>query len=233
LMKSVVPAPDVDFKVSDEPAAVPPTSIGFVIWVVKVGLVARTSAPVPVSSVTAVAKFADDGVARKVATPAPRPAIPVETGRPVPLVSVTADGVPRFGVVRVGEVPNTKAPVPVSSVTAEMRLAEDGVPRKVATPVPRPETPVLIGRPVPLVKVTADGVPRFGVTKVGDVPNTSAPVPVSSEMMFASFADVLIEEVAKRPRVEVDVQVGTPPKTASTWPVDPIARFPRVLAPVA
>jgi hypothetical protein len=40
-----------------------------------VGLVPKTSAPVPVSSVTAAAKLADDGVAKKVATPAPRPDI--------------------------------------------------------------------------------------------------------------------------------------------------------------
>ena len=41
--------------------------------VTSVGEVAKTSEPEPVSSVTAVAKFAEDGVARKVATLAPRP----------------------------------------------------------------------------------------------------------------------------------------------------------------
>jgi hypothetical protein len=45
-------------------------------------------------------------------------------------------------VVIAGLVPNTNAPLPVSSVIAEIKLAEDGVPRKVATPVPRLDKPV-------------------------------------------------------------------------------------------
>ena len=45
--------------------------------VTKVGLVANTNDPLPVSSVTAVAKLALDGVPRKVATPAPKEVIPV------------------------------------------------------------------------------------------------------------------------------------------------------------
>ena len=57
------------------------------------------------------------------------------------LVPVAA---PSSGVTRVGVLANTSAPVPVSSVTAEARFAEDGVARNVATPVPRPDTPVLI-----------------------------------------------------------------------------------------
>jgi hypothetical protein len=64
------------------------------------------------------------------------------------------------GFVRVGDVPNTKEPDPVSSVTAETKLALDGVAKNVATPVPRPETPVDIGRPVALVSVPEDGVPN-------------------------------------------------------------------------
>jgi hypothetical protein len=62
--------------------------------VTKVGEVAKTSAPDPVSPVTAVARLALDGVARKVATPAPRPEIPVLTGKPVKLVAVPDAGVP-------------------------------------------------------------------------------------------------------------------------------------------
>jgi hypothetical protein len=57
-------------------------------------------------------------------------------------------------VVNVGDVPNTSAPVPVSSVTAAARLADDGVPRNVrmpdavvvvegATPAPPPMTSAL------------------------------------------------------------------------------------------
>ena len=64
------------------------------------------------------------------------------------------------GFVRVGDVPNTKEPDPVSSVTAETKLALEGVAKKVATPVPSPDTPVEIGKPVALVNVPEDGVPN-------------------------------------------------------------------------
>jgi len=64
------------------------------------------------------------------------------------------------GVVRLGDVPNTSAPDPVSPVTADARFALDGVARKVATPVPSPEIPVDTGRPPQLVSVPLDGVPR-------------------------------------------------------------------------
>lgn len=95
------------------------------------------------------------------------------------LVNVPLDGVPSAGVTNVGEVANTKAPVPVSSVTAANRLALDGVAKKVATPVPNPETPDPTGRPVQLVKTPLDGVPKSGVTSVGLVALTGAPVPVA------------------------------------------------------
>jgi hypothetical protein len=87
-------------------------------------------------------------------------------------------GVPRTGVVRVGLVPKTNAPEPVSSVTAEARFAEEGVPKKVATLVPRPLTPVEIGKPVALVRTAAEGVPKFGVVRVGLDERTTEPVPV-------------------------------------------------------
>jgi hypothetical protein len=63
--------------------------------------------------------------------------------------------VPRTGVTKVGEVAKTNAPEPVSSVTAAAKLAEDGVPKNVATPVPKdvmPVPPLATGRvPVTLV----------------------------------------------------------------------------------
>ena len=89
-------------------------------------------------------------------------------------------GVPNAGVTNVGDVANTNAPLPVSSVTALFKLAELGVPKKVATSVPNPCTPLLIGNPVQFVNVPEAGVPNAGVTNVGDVANTNAPLPVSS-----------------------------------------------------
>jgi hypothetical protein len=97
---------------------------------------------------------------------------------PVMFVPTKADGVPKAGVTRVGLLANTKAPDPVSSDTAEARLADDGVPKKVATPVPKPLTPVEIGNPVAFVKVPEAGVPNAGVTSVGEFDNTTMPVPV-------------------------------------------------------
>ena len=85
-----------------------------IVAVVSVGEVAKTASPDPVSSVNAAAKFADDGVARKVATFVPSPLTPVETGSPVQLVSVPLEGVPRTGVTSVGLVSTTNfEPVPV------------------------------------------------------------------------------------------------------------------------
>jgi len=63
--------------------------------VVNVGLVAKTSEPVPVSSVAAVARFALDGVAIQVPTPVPRDAMP-EMGRLVALLKLRTEGVPRL-----------------------------------------------------------------------------------------------------------------------------------------
>jgi len=156
--------------------------------VTKVGELANTSAPVPVSSVAAAAMFALDGVASAVATFAAKPLTPVLIGKPVALVSTAADGVPNAGVTKVGELANTKAPVPVSSVTADIKFALDGVASAVATFAAKPLTPVLIGKPVALVNVADAGVPKAGVTKVGEFANTSAPVPVSSVAAAAMFA---------------------------------------------
>ena len=101
-----------------------------------------------------------------------------ELGNPVAFVRTSVDGVPKLGVTSVGLVANTSDPVPVSSVTADLKFALVGVAKNVATPVPRPLTPVEIGNPVALVNVTDVGVPNAGVTSVGDVSRTTFPVPV-------------------------------------------------------
>lgn len=173
-----------------------------------VGDVANTSDPVPVSSVTAVLKFALLGVARNVAIPLPSPETPVDTGSPVQFVKVPLVGVPRTGAIRVGVSAKTAAPTPVSSVRALLRLALDGVAKNVATPVPNPEMPVESGRPVQFVSVPDVGVPRIGVTNVGVFANTKAPLPVSSEITVLSSAEVveanadsLLDPVARVPEV--------------------------------
>lgn len=98
-------------------------------------------------------------------------------------------GVPSTGVTRVGEVANTKEPEPVSSVTALIKLALEGVARNVATHVPSPLTHVEIGRPVQLVRVPLEGVPSTGVVKFGDV-IVWTPVNVFAASVLARVAEV-------------------------------------------
>lgn len=129
------------------------------IGVTNVGDVANTNDPEPVSSVTANAKLALDGVTKKVATPVPKPLTPVEIGKPVALVKVPDDGVP-------------KAPPFTKTDPADPVLTASAV----ATPVPKPETPVLIGNPVVFVKTPLKGVPSAGDVKVGEVRVTPANV---------------------------------------------------------
>ena len=170
--------------------------------VTSVGLVAKTSAPEPVSLVTAAARLAEDGVPRNVATPAPRdvipvpplatgkvPVTPVDKGSPVRLVATPDCGVPSIGVTSVGDVANTAAPDPVSSVSAPAKLAELNEPNAVALPVDviAPVRLALVvtlpavspaAVPVMFVPTRADGVPRAGVTNVGEFDRTTLPVPV-------------------------------------------------------
>jgi hypothetical protein len=77
----------------------------------------------------------------------------------VQLAKLPEAGVPKAGVTNVGLFAKTKAPEPVSSETAAAKLDEDGVAKKVATPVPKPEIPVATGRPVAFVSVIEAGVP--------------------------------------------------------------------------
>jgi hypothetical protein len=154
---------------------------------------------------------------------------PVVKGRPVALVNVALVGVPRIGVTSVGLVAKTFAPLPVSSVKAAARFALDGVARKVATPVPRPDTPVEIGRPVAFVKVALVGVPRTGVTKVGEVASTLLPVPVLvTETMFLLASNAKAVEAVKPDSVAVlDAdRVVNAPAAAVDEPTGPLNESP-------
>ncbi len=66
--------------------------------------------------------------------PAPSVSVPVPVVIVLPLI-VVAVAAPIVGVVSVGDVPNTKAPEPVSSVIAVARFALLGVARNVPMPV--------------------------------------------------------------------------------------------------
>lgn len=92
--------------------------------------------------------------------------------------------------MKVGFALNTATPVPVSSVSAEARLALEGVVKNVATLEPNPER-LATGYAVQLDKFPEVGVPRRGVTRVGVFANTREPVPVSSEITPRSCRDVV------------------------------------------
>jgi hypothetical protein len=141
--------------------------------------------------------------------------------------------VPKIGVTKVGEVSNTSAPDPVSPVTAAARFALEGVARKVATPVPSPETPVVSGKPVQLVSVPEVGVPKIGVTKVGEVASALAPLPVEVVTLVPPLA------TGKMPVTSV-VRTTAPYEGAVEIPVErstvlaaPLASFDRAVEPLA
>jgi hypothetical protein len=148
---------------------------------------------------------------------------------PVRLVTTPLAGVPRAGVTSVGDVAKTNEPVPVSSVTVASKFAELGVARKVATPVPRPDTPVEIGRPVAFVKVALVGVPRIGVTRVGEVASTLLPEPVLvTETMFLLASNAKAVEAVKPDSVAVlDAdRVVNAPAAAVDVPIGPLNESP-------
>jgi hypothetical protein len=77
------------------------------IGVINVGVLANTAAPEPVSSVSAAAKFALDGVVKNVATFEPRPDTPVAIGKFVQLLNTPEIGVPSAGATSVELVNNS------------------------------------------------------------------------------------------------------------------------------
>ena len=154
--------------------------------VTRVGELAKTFAPVPVSSVNAAARFADVKLPRDVAFPteviAPvklafvvtLPAVKPEAV-PVILVPIKAEGVPSAGVTSVGELANTAEPVPVSSVKAVARFADVKLPSEVAFPTDV-TAPVKLAFVVTLpavnpaaVPVTLVIIPEAGVPNAGEV----------------------------------------------------------------
>jgi hypothetical protein len=129
-----------------------------------VGLVAKSKAPDPVSPVTAAAKFVLEGVAKKVATPVPRPLTPVLIGNPVQLVSVPELGVPRFGVVNIGEVRVllVKVCVAVRLATAKPPAVDPSWTLTTFKSVSTDNSPV-----APVNELFCAVVPRLNCTTVG------------------------------------------------------------------
>jgi hypothetical protein len=149
---------------------------------VKVGLADPTKEPLPVSSVTAAKMFALDGVASAVATPVPRPETPVEIGRLVALARLACVGVPRVGVVSVGEVANTKLPDPVAPVLV---------------------TPSIVGCPVMLGDAIVGELPKLvrllAVTPLASVAPVNVPAAAGTVMLAvpSKLTPLIVRAVCK------------------------------------
>ena len=95
--------------------------------------------------------------------------------------------------------PNTNTPVPVSSVIALRKFADDGVAKNVATPVPNPETPVDIGKLVASVKLKA------GV--VSELPSETL-IPPKLTLEFVSEEFPIFDKVLLAPLIVLFVKVS-------------------------
>lgn len=191
--------PEMPDIVSAEAVAAP------MFGVVRAGEVPKTRAPDPVSPVTAAARFALEGVARKVPTPVPSPVMP-PTGAAVAVI------VPLPVAPKLAPVPtNIAAVVFVADVSA---LNAALPPALQSLPVPEIKPAVLTCKhcvePVTKDRVSLSAI--VGEVRLGLEPNTNAPLPVSSVIAFARFE---LEGVAKNadtpvPRPETPVLIGRP-----------------------
>src|SRR6185295_10753403 len=134
------------------------------------------------------------------------------------------------GATNVGPVLNTARLVPVSSVNAVSKLADENEPNDAALPteVTIPVRLALVvtfpavspaAVPVTLVITPDVGVPKIGAMNVGVLLNTNRPDPVSSDITPNNWRDVVAPNCANVPAVVANpvvyadvnvVQVGTP-----------------------
>jgi hypothetical protein len=177
----IVAAPptfNVEDKTKDVPVAAPMTGE------TKVGVLAKTNAPVPVSSVIALIKFELVGVAKNDAIHVPKPLTPVAIGKPVAFVNVAEVGIPKIGVVKVGLVDNTTFPEPVDVVTPVPPYATANV-----DPFQVPD--VIVPTPVKLelvtvdFKVVPDNVPASATIVISALPLNAVP------LIFLEVANVV------------------------------------------
>ena len=115
------------------------------IGVTSVGEVAKTAAPVPVSSVSAERKFALDGVARNVATPVPSPVILPTAGVMVDALAASTSPF-AFTVKATDCVADPKLPTFELTVASVPAAVTGALPLKLTDQVRSPE--ILIARAV-------------------------------------------------------------------------------------
>lgn len=178
--------------------------------VIKVGELANTAAPDPVSFVKAVSKFAEVKEPNKVVFPVlvtcpVRLALVVTfeavklVAVPVMFVPINADGVPKAGVINVGEVANTTAPEPVTPL--ESPLAGMGI-----FVVPSNDTPAMVR-----------GVVNFGAEAIVITGVVVVVCTVKSEL--AEVTEVTVPPLEG----EVLAMVILPPALVTEIPLPPVS----------
>lgn len=181
--------------------------------VTRVGEVAKTRRPLPVSLVIAAARFAEDGVTSQVAMPvpgviAPKPPTPslvwISSAAPPGAEPVPADG-------GVAQVPSPRQNV---AVLAPVPLLRWEIAKS-------PVTPVGSGRPVAFDSVIELGVPSAGVTRVGDVEKTTFPVPVLVVSAVPRFAEVGVASQVEMPAAGTNATNPPEPSLVCRSPDEP------------
>jgi len=203
------------------PVAAPMTGV------TKVGVLAKTNAPEPVSSVIVVIIFALVGVAKNEAIPVPKPLTPVAIGKPVAFVNVAEVGVPKIGVIKVGLVDNTTFPDPVEVVTPVPPYATANV-----DPFQVPD--VIVPTPVKLelvtvdFKVVPDNVPASATIVMSALPLNGVP------LIFLAVANVVaVEAFPDNAPVNPVELTELNPVTEVTVPPKVIVVLPNVVALLA
>ena len=202
--------------------------------VTRVGLVAKTAAPLPVSSVNAAAKLADVNDPKEVALPT-EVTMPVRLALvvtvpavklaavPVMFVPTRADGVPKAGVTSVGLFDSTLLPVPVEAVTPVPPLATGSVPVTCVVRLTFDNAPPSVKSPE---EVT---VPDREMPLTVPVPPTEVTVPTPGAgalMVWLGHVPVI---VMLAPDTRAGVAVPEPPRATGKMPVVP----PSIGSPVA
>jgi hypothetical protein len=122
------------------------------------------------------------------------PVTPVLNGKPVAAVNTKVVGVPKLGVVKIGDV---KVLLVNVSVPAKVAKVPDAAGKVIAVPVPATAGAEIVAVPdVDPAKATevAEATPKVGVTNVGEVANTKEPEPVSLLITLANSEDVVADK---------------------------------------
>ena len=172
-----------------------------------VGLVANTLAPEPVSSVNAVANWAEVNEPKEAALPTDV-TIPVRLAFVTTVAALPTEVTPPVKLALV----TTVAELP-TLVTPPVKLA-----LVVTLPAVRPDAV-----PVQLVSIPLVGVPSRGVTRVGDVAKAFAPLPVLVVTPVPPLATARVPPRVIAPEVAVfgvnpvvlPLNVVTPPDAAA------------------